>query len=115
MTAYFDALAGAEVQSIGPDTAAFETDAHLALPDVDVDVHVDLEKFIDVEAELARLEKLQGQLTGQISGKQNKLSNESFVSRAPADIVQKERESLAGLQTQLEAVAKDIEKLNSKK
>ncbi|WP_173401754.1 valine--tRNA ligase [Rhodopirellula europaea] len=115
MTAYFEALAGAEVQSLGPETTAFETDAHLALPDVDVDVHVDLEKFIDVEAELARLEKLQGQLTGQITGKQNKLSNESFVSRAPADIVQKERESLAGLQTQLEAVAQDILKLQSKK
>ncbi|MCC9654971.1 valine--tRNA ligase [Rhodopirellula halodulae] len=115
MTAYFEALTGAEIQSLGPETVAFETDAHIALAEVDVDVHVDLEKFIDVEAELGRLEKLQKQLTGQIAGKQNKLSNESFVSRAPADIVQKERESLAALQTQLEAVAHDISKLQLKK
>ncbi|MCC9643158.1 valine--tRNA ligase [Rhodopirellula sp. JC740] len=115
MTAYFEALTGAEIQSLGSETVAFETDAHIALAEVDVDVHVDLEKFIDVEAELGRLEKLQKQLTGQIAGKQNKLSNESFVSRAPADIVQKERESLVALQTQLEAVAHDMSKLQLKK
>ncbi|MCA9137286.1 MAG: class I tRNA ligase family protein, partial [Planctomycetales bacterium] len=62
MKAYFDALAGADVIEFGPAAKAFDTDAPLALPLIDVDVHVDLEKFIDVEAELSRLEKLLGQL-----------------------------------------------------
>ncbi len=81
MTTYFAGLAGAEVVSLGPDAAAFETDAPLALASIDIDVHVDLEKFIDVDAELSRLEKLLSQLVKQITGKKQKLENESFVSR----------------------------------
>ena len=114
MTAYFDALASAEVIAIGPSVTAFETDAHVAIASVDVDVHVDLEQFIDVEAELARLEKSESQLSGQIRGKESKLANENFVSRAPAEIVAKERESLESLRQQLEIVHADIEKLKSK-
>ena len=48
---------------------------------MDIEVHVDLEKFIDLDAELARLDKLMNQLTKQISGKEAKLNNENFVSR----------------------------------
>lgn len=114
MTAYFSALAGADVITLGPTAKAFETDAPLALPSIDVDVHVDLEKFIDVEAELSRLEKLLGQLVKQITGKQAKLSNENFVSRAPADVVEKERASLNDLMTQRDSVEGDISKLKEK-
>ncbi|MEM6776309.1 MAG: class I tRNA ligase family protein [Planctomycetota bacterium] len=114
MTAYFAALAGADVQQIGPETAAFETDAHLALPEAQVDVHVDLERFIDVDAELFRLEKLLGQITNQITGKEKKLANENFVSRAPVDVVMNERKSLSGLKDQQDAVTRDIAKLKQK-
>ncbi|MEM9366880.1 MAG: valine--tRNA ligase [Planctomycetota bacterium] len=114
MTAYFAALAGAQVHSIGPDVIAFETDAHAALPEWDVDLHVDLEQFIDLDAERARLEKLDGQITGQIAGKEKKLSNENFVSRAPKEIVQQEREALESLKTQLITVQSDLAKLRTK-
>ena len=108
MSAYFGSLAGADITAIGPDAAAFETDAPMALTSIDIDVHVDLEKYIDLDAELARLEKLEANLIKQITGKQNKLSNESFVQRAPEDVVAKERESLADLQRQLESVQRDL-------
>jgi len=114
MAAYFEALASADVVAIGPSATAFETDAHVAIASADVDVHVDLEQFIDVEAELARLQKAETQLSGQIGGKEKKLANENFVSRAPAEIVAKERESLESLQQQLETVRADIDKLKSK-
>ncbi len=114
MSAYFGSLAGADITAIGPDAAAFETDAPMALTSIDIDVHVDLEKYIDLDAELARLEKLEANLIKQITGKQNKLSNESFVQRAPEDVVAKERESLADLQRQLESVQRDIERLKKK-
>ncbi len=114
MTAYFEGLAGAEVVSLGPDAAAFDTDAPLALTSIDIDVHVDLEKFIDVDAELSRLEKLLSQLVKQITGKEQKLGNESFVSRAPEEVVTKERESLGDLQRQRDSVEGDIERLRSK-
>ncbi len=115
MKAYFAGLASADIVAIGSDVKPFETDAHLGLPEVDVDVHVDLEKFIDVDAELGRLEKLLSQITGQISGKENKLNNESFVSRAPVAIVDKERESLTGLREQYASVRSDINRLRVKK
>ncbi|WP_404304647.1 valine--tRNA ligase [Neorhodopirellula lusitana] len=114
MSAYFKALSSAEVTAIGPDAASFETDAHVGLADINIDVHVDLEKFIDVEAEVSRLEKLFGQITGQIKGKESKLGNENFVSRAPADIVAKERESLDTLKQQLVTLEKDIARMKAK-
>ena len=79
-----------------------------------MDVHVDLEKFIDVEAELARLDKLKTQLIKQIGGKEQKLNNENFVARAPAAVVDKERASLADLQKQSESVEGDIQRLREK-
>lgn len=114
MTVYFEGLAGAQIVALGPDAEAFETDAPLALTSIDIDVHVDLEKFIDVDAELSRLEKLLSQLVKQITGKEQKLGNENFVSRAPEEVVAKERESLTDLQRQRDSVEGDIERLRSK-
>ena len=115
MRASIARLASADVTAIGPDAAAFEVDAPLNLSDIGIDVHVDLERFIDVDAELGRLGKLLDNLVKQITGKQNKLANESFVSRAPAEIVEKERESLADLRRQHETVEGDIEKLKRRR
>jgi valyl-tRNA synthetase len=114
MKAYFGALANAELESLGPTADAFQTDAPLALPSIDIEVHVDLEKFIDVDAELSRLEKLLSQLVKQIMGKESKLSNENFVSRAPADVVEKERATLSELVDQRASVEGDISKLKGK-
>ena len=114
MRSYFEGLAGAEIVQLGPDAEPFETDAPLALSSIDMEVHVDLEKFIDVDAELSRLQKLLGQIVKQITGKEQKLSNESFVSRAPAEVVERERESLGDLVRQRESVEGDIDRLKSK-
>ena len=114
MSVYFGSLAGADVMAIGPDAKPFETDAPMALTSIDIDVHVDLEKFIDMDAELARLEKQEQQLVKQIGGKEGKLSNENFVARAPEDVVAKERESLEDLKRQLEKVRADIARLRKK-
>lgn len=114
MRASIERLSGAEVKMLGPEAVAFEVDAPLAIPAIEMEVHVDIHQFIDVEAELGRLNKLLDQLVKQIGGKQNKLNNESFVSRAPADIVAKERESLEDLRTQHQKVQSDIEKLKGK-
>ena len=79
------------------------THAKSALPGLEI--YVDLAGFIDVKAELAKNEQQEQKLLGLIKGKEAKLTNESFVSRAPANVVQSERESLAQLQEQLESVS----------
>jgi valyl-tRNA synthetase len=69
-----------------------------------MEIYVDLAGSIDVQAELAKNEQLEQKLVGFIKAKEGKLANESFVSRAPANVVQADRDSLAQLQEQLASV-----------
>lgn len=54
--------------------------------------------LVDKTAELERLAKEVAKLEVEISKIESKLSNEGFVSRAPADVVAKERERMSGLE-----------------
>jgi valyl-tRNA synthetase len=74
---------------------------HAAVTVQGIDVIVDLSGLIDIGAEITRLEQQAKKLVGQIEAKEKKLANAGFAERAPADIVQKEREALAQLQEQL--------------
>ena len=63
-----------------------------------MEVHVDLAELIDVEAEILKKREELQKLARYITGKRKKLDNENFVSRAPAAVVEKEREGLAELE-----------------
>ena len=65
-----------------------------------MEVFVDLAELIDVEAEIARKKQEMEKLAGFIAAKEKKLENKNFVDRAPAEVVQKERDSLNDLQSQ---------------
>ena len=67
--------------------------------------------IIDVAAERDRLTKQAQTLRKGVGGIQAKLANENFLARAPADIVQRERDRLAKLQAELEAVEHALEAL----
>ena len=67
-------------------------------------VYVDLSSLIDKPAEIERNEKLQENLSKQIKAKRSKLGNEAFVARAPAEVVESERQSLADLEAKLQVV-----------
>ena len=79
-----------------------------------MDVYVDLADLIDVPAEIARKKQEVEKLTGFIAAKEKKLLNESFVDRAPAEVVQKERDSLKDLQDQFVAAKAVLERLQEK-
>jgi len=113
MQDYFVALANAEPVGMGA-VEPFETGVQVAVTSHDLDVYIDLEKFIDVDAELTRLGKLQERLEKQIAGKRGKLANESFTSRAPANIVAQERASLADLEGQFVENNRMIQSLRKK-
>lgn len=108
--AHFMALANAEVAAMGPDVAPPRT--HAAVQLEDLKILVDLAGLIDVDAEKARLQKQQDRLNGLIAGKKKKLANENFVGRAPAEVVQRERDALAQLQEQLESVTHGLAALD---
>lgn len=109
MTPYLASMAGAVATGWGPAVTPPATHAAVTLPIADV--FVDLKDFIDVPAEIARNAKLAQKLRGQIEGKEKKLSTPSFVEKAPAEVVQRERESLAQLQEQLASVQATLENL----
>jgi valyl-tRNA synthetase len=64
------------------------------------ELFVPLEGVIDLERERTRLREELGRLEGHIGGTRKKLGNESFVARAPAEVVQKERDRLTQLEEQ---------------
>jgi valyl-tRNA synthetase len=59
-----------------------------------VELFVPLADLIDLDLEKNRLTKEITRLEGLISGLNSKLANESFVSRAPRDVIDKERQKL---------------------
>ena len=56
-----------------------------------VGVYLPLKGLIDVEKETQRLTKELENLDREIERAKKKLANESFVAKAPADVVEKER------------------------
>ena len=58
------------------------------------ELFVPLEGLIDIEVERQRLQKEIDRVAGMLEGVRRKLENESFVARAPEEVVDKEREKL---------------------
>jgi len=66
---------------------------------------------IDVAAEVARLEKERARVAAEIEKSRAKLTNASFVERAPAAVVAQERERLAGFEATLARLDEQLAKL----
>jgi len=79
-----------------------ESDAPVAIAgDWRLMLHVE----VDPEAERARLDKEIARLSGEIGKAEAKLGNASFVDRAPAAVVEQERQRLADFSATLEKVS----------
>jgi len=74
-------------------------------------VFLPLSDIVDTEKERARLEAEQKKLTGEIERLSKKLSNEGFVAKAPAAVVEGERAKLTKYKENLEGVIAALEKL----
>ena len=111
MAPFIESMANATATQWSSNPTMPAIPAQISIPEMDV--FVDLTQFIDVAAEIARNEKLEANLVKQIQGKEGRLANEAFVSRAPADIIEKERQALSDLATQLAEVKEAINKLRA--
>ncbi|MGE5680382.1 MAG: valine--tRNA ligase [Bacillota bacterium] len=65
------------------------------------DIFIPLEGIIDLDVERNRLQKDIARLEGSLQGVSKKLANENFVSNAPKDVVDKERQKKADWEDKL--------------
>ncbi|NVN54488.1 valine--tRNA ligase [bacterium Scap17] len=79
----------------------------------ELEVLVPMAGLIDKEAELKRIDKEHEKQQKVITGLENKLGNEKFVGRAPADVVEKERAKLADAQAELALLASQRVKIEA--
>ncbi|GAB2792700.1 valine--tRNA ligase [Halomonas shantousis] len=77
----------------------------------DMEVLVPMAGLIDKEAELARLAKELDKQDKLIAGVEKKLGNESFVAKAPADVVEKEKGKLRDAQAARDLLLGQREKI----
>ena len=71
-------------------------------------IFIPMDQLVDTEKEKARLEKEREAAVKEVQFLGGKLSNESFVSRAPANIVEAEKEKLRKAQEKLSKIEESI-------
>ncbi len=77
----------------------------------DFEAYVSLVGLIDVAKETDRLEKQLAEKLKHLQATRGKLGNASFVERAPADVVQQQRDLVADLQNQIKALEDNLREL----
>ena len=96
----------ANLDAINPDAAKDPAAASFLVGTTEF--NVPLVNSIDVEAELAKLRKDLEHYEGFLASVEKKLSNERFVSSAPAAVVQNERNKKADAETKIMALRESI-------
>ena len=89
---------------IGEDTASKVIDG--------TEIYLPLADLIDYEKEIERLEKEKSKLQSELDRVNGKLNNEKFMSKAPENVVDEEREKLVKYQSMMEKVIERISSLN---
>ena len=74
-------------------------------------IFVSLEGIIDFGKEAGRLEKEINKLAKELSAVSNKLSNENFLNKAPADVVEKVKEKNMALLEKHQKLQANLEKI----
>ncbi|KAF0151260.1 MAG: valyl-tRNA synthetase [Ignavibacteria bacterium] len=76
------------------------------------DIFIPLEGLIDLNVERARIEKEIARILGSFNSVRKKLENESFVAKAPAEIIERERMKMSDWQKALEKLQTILEDLD---
>ena len=109
---FFSRLASASEVEIGESfDDAFSADDAVRIVTDSATIFLPLSDIVDTEKERARLEGEQKKLVGEIERIEKKLSNEGFVAKAPAAVVEGEKAKLAKYRENLDGVLAALAKL----
>ena len=72
-----------------------------------------LKGVLDIKDELKRLDKEMDRLKSEVQRAEKKLANQGFVAKAPAEVIQAEKDKVVAYQLDLETVTKRHELLES--
>ena len=106
---YISVLAFAE-----PISFSDEKPSHAMSGVIDgVEIFLPLEGLIDTEKEIARLTKELEKIRKGAASTEGKLNNERFLSKAPAEVVQSERDKLAAAKEKISSLEQRIKQLEN--
>jgi valyl-tRNA synthetase len=103
-------LAGVGRLEAGPDVVKPPQAAGHVQPDFAA--YVSLQGLIDVAGEIKRLERQLAEKRKHLQTAEAKLGNAAFVGKAPADVVQQQRDLVADLTAQFQALAASLAELH---
>ena len=110
---FFQRLASAsEVEVADSFDGKIDADSAVQIITDSATIFLPLSDLVDTEKERARLEAEQKKLLGEIERLEKKLSNEGFVAKAPAAVVDAEKAKLAKYRENLDGVVSALDKLN---
>lgn len=102
------------------NTSEFDSGLNLSSPDkamtaviTGAELYLPLAGLIDIEQEVARLEKELQNLENEVSRVEKKLANEGFVSKAPAKVIEEERAKMADYSDKRDKVIARINELKA--
>ena len=90
---------------------SFEIDGAVSIVTQDAKIYIPMGELVDFEAEKARLNKELSAVQKDLDFVNNKLSNENFVAKAPANVVAAQREQAAKYQEKISMLKESIAKL----
>lgn len=107
---YFKALASASSTEIVNDKSGIPEDAVSVVID-GVELFIPLDELVDFEKERERLEKERDKALSEIKRVEGKLNNPGFVNKAPASLVEEEKQKKAKFEDMLATIEERLEKL----
>jgi len=107
---YIERLAAASKVTVREDKGGIPSDAVSAVIE-GAQIYIPMEELLDIEKEIERLEREKERLEKELERVNGKLSNKGFVEKAPAEVVDAEKEKLKKYQDMMAKVQERLKSL----
>ena len=111
---YFTRLASASQIGVSDDESVFNLDGAVSVVTEDATIYIPMDELVDFGAELERLNKEKAAVQKDIDFVSNKLNNQGFVAKAPAKLVEEQKEKLARYTEKMNMIDEAIAKIANK-